>query len=54
MTEAEENYAYWVKSYADDLARGRDPCEFGMSWMLHQIDEWRLAVEVEREALTQG
>jgi hypothetical protein len=45
MSEAEENYAYWVKSYADDLARGRDPSEFGMQWIRHQIAEWREAVE---------
>jgi hypothetical protein len=45
MSEAEENFAYWVESYATDLANGRDPCEFGMKWMAHQIEEWREAVE---------
>lgn len=47
-TEAEENYAYWVKSYADDLIKGRDPCQFGMRWMYHQIVEWEEAINAER------
>lgn len=49
-TEAEENYAYWVKSYAEDLAANRDPDNFGMQWMRKQIAEWREIVEAERAA----
>lgn len=48
MTEAEENFAYWVQSYANDLAKNRDPSEFGMRWMAHQIEEWRETVEAQR------
>ena len=34
MNEAEENFSYWVKAYAEDLAKGRDPSEFGMKWIM--------------------
>jgi hypothetical protein len=50
MTEAEENFAYWVESYATDLANGRDPTEFGMKWMAYQIKIWGDTVETERNS----
>ena len=48
MTEAEEALSYWEKTHADDLAKGRDPCDFGMSWMRHQISEWEKTVNSEK------
>lgn len=53
MTEAEENYAYWVAVYAEDLTRGRDPTEFGMKWMQGQITQWRETVESEAKTVSQ-
>lgn len=48
MSEAEGNFAYWVQAYAEDLAKNRDPNDFGMRWMHGQIVQWREAVEAER------
>lgn len=41
---AKENLEYWERSYADDIARGRDPSDFGMRWMSAQIETWRKVV----------
>ena len=48
--EAEANFAYWTEAYATDLLRGRDPNEFGMRWMAHQIAEWRDEAERQKDA----
>ena len=50
MTDAEETLFYWKQAYADDLAKNRDPAEFGMRWMAYQIAEWEAAVEKESAA----
>lgn len=40
---AQDEIDYYTKAYADDLAAGRDPCEFGMVWMQGQIRQWKKA-----------
>ena len=50
LTEAQENFAYWVQAYNEDLAKGRDPCEFGMRWMAGQIEQWRKAADSDQQS----
>lgn len=49
-SKAEENLAYYRSVYRDEIERGREPWEFGMKWLQHQIDEWQVAVNKELES----
>lgn len=48
VKRARDNAKYYQHCYNEDLEAGRDPSQFGMRWMLHQVKLWKK----EEEKLT--